>query len=146
MKILVEHATAECADRGTTPFFVYDNNSTQAQVKPQLMGIPAGQYLSIPANSPDLNKPVEHCFHQVKQKLLERLYTQAGHTLTPTMAQQWTLEAFQSIKLESLHKDIHSMPDTWGIVSTRRDVQFNTSRGEQVAGSQGNYPQSATYR
>ena len=146
MKILVQHATAECADRGTTPFFVYDNNSTQAKAKPALMGIPKGQYLSIPANSPDFNKPVEHTFNQIKKKLLDRLYAQSGQELTPKLAQEWTLQAFKAVKTTALEKDIKSMTDTWSIVSKRHDVEFTTSKGEVVCGSEGNYPHSATYR
>jgi hypothetical protein len=146
MKILVQKATAECDDKGTTPFFVYDNNSTQAKAKPRVMGMGAGQYLSITPNSPDFNKPVEHTFHQIKKKLHNKMYAHSGEALTPEMAQHWVLEAFEAVKTTSLHKDIHSMPDTWSIVSKRKDESFTTSKGEQVSGTEGGYAEPAGYR
>jgi hypothetical protein len=66
--------------------------------------------------------------------------------LTPQLARQWVLEAWNSITLESVKKDVESLKDTWLIVKSRLGVEVITSKNERIQGSGGDYPPSATCR
>ena len=146
MKILNDQATPQCAAHSKRPLYMYDNNSTQRDCKLSDMGLTGGQHVSIPPHSPDFNKPIEHVFNQIKRTLLDRLYRSHHDELTPAIAQQWVLEAFQQVTTESIQKDIDSLLDTWSIVAAFSDEQITTSRGEIISGSEGDYPASSKYR
>ncbi len=66
--------------------------------------------------------------------------------LTPALAQQWVVEAWNSITQESVKKDVESLKDTWLIVKTRLGETVTTSKKEKVQGSGGDYPPSPVYR
>jgi hypothetical protein len=56
------------------------------------------------------------------------------------------LEAWNSITLNSVKRDVQSLKDTWLIVKARLGVEVLTSKNEKIQGSGGDYPPSSTYR
>lgn len=150
MRLLNEHCTAALrsatGDPNIEPLYIYDNVATQSTAVYRAMGFRKNQHVATPEHSPDFNKPIEHCWNQIKQKLLRRVYESYDVVLTPAMAQQWVLEAWYSITQPSVEKDVKSLIDTWLIVKTRLGVDVTTSKHHKIAGSGGDYPPSAEYR
>ena len=146
MAILHEQATTACAARGTTPLYIYDNVALQHNARYSRMGFMAADHMKTPAHSPDFNKPVEHIFNQIKNKLLDKLYHEYDTPLTPERAQKLVLEAFKSITKQSIQLDIESLTDTWEIVAADADDTVHTMKKENIPGADGDYPCSPTYR
>lgn len=128
------------------PLYIYDTVALQQNAKYAPMGFDRAQHVATPAHSPDFNKPIEHCWNQIKRKLLDKVYHSHKVLLTAALARQWVLEAWNSITLESVRKDVESLKDTWLIVKSRLGVEVITSKNEKIQGSGGDYPPSATYR
>jgi hypothetical protein len=146
MTILHQQATTACATRGMQPLYIYDNVALQRNARYTKMGFRASDHMKTPAHSPDFNKPVEHIFNQVKNKLLQRLYAEYDTPLTPERAQKLVLEAFQSITITSIQADIESLIDTWEIVSADAGTTVHTTLNQFIPGADGDYPSSSTYR
>jgi hypothetical protein len=134
---------AATGDPEATPLYIYDTVALQQNAP---MGIDWTQHVKTPAHSPDFNKPIEHCWGQIKRKLLDRLYWEHNVLLTPELAREWVLEAWNSITQDSVERDVKSLKDTWLIVKSRLGVEVTTSKNEKIQGSGGDYPPSATYR
>lgn len=135
----------ESGDDTLTPLYVYDNVGLQRNASHHRMGIDRNLHVVTPTHSPDFNKPIEHCFNQIKQKLLNKLNAECDVECTPEIAQEWVAEAFYSIKTESLQADINSLKDTWAIVKARKDEVVTTTKGEEINGSDGDYIASSSY-
>lgn len=150
MKCLDEKCTAALraitGDPTITPLYVYDNVALQKNAKLSDMGLTRHQHVQTPQHSPDFNKPIEHCWNQLKNKLLSRIYQEYDAQLTPAMAQQWVKEAWDQITVASVKKDVESLKDTWLIIKTPLGQTVMTSKREQIEGSEGDYPSSSTYR
>jgi hypothetical protein len=137
---------AATGDPEATPLYIYDTVALQQNAKYAPMGIDHTQHVKTPAHSPDFNKPIEHCWNQIKRKLLDRVYRERNVSLTPALARQWVLQAWNSITLDSVRRDVESLKDTWLIVKSRLGVEVITSKNEKIQGCGGDYPPSATYR
>lgn len=133
-------------DATLKPLYVYDNVALQRNADYGAMGIDWWDHVETPAHSPDFNKPIEHCWNQIKSKVLSKLYQAYDEPLTPAKAQQMVQEAWNEIKLDSISKDVESLKDTWLIVKTPTDREVITSRGEKMQGTGGDYPGTSSYR
>lgn len=130
-KVCTEKLRAATGDPNIKPLYIFDNVALQAYASYQEMGIKWHQHVKTPGHSPDFNKPIEHCWNQIKRKLLNRVYESYDVMLTPALAQQWVVEAWNSITQESVKKDVESLKDTWLIVKTRLGETVTTSKKEK---------------
>lgn len=150
MKCLDEACTAALRNAtgrpDITPLYVYDNVALQKGASLADMGLSRHQHVKTPPHSPDFNKPIEHCWNQIKNKLLSKIYQAHTTELTPALAQQWVRDAWSQITVDSVKQDVESLKDTWLIIKTRKGRWFKTSKNEDVEGSEGDYPASSTYR
>lgn len=150
MKCLHERCTAALlaatGDPTITPLYIYDNVALQKGAKMRDMGLTCHHHVKTPAHSPDFNKPIEHCWNQLKQKLLTMVYQACDVRLTPAMAQQWVQDAWDSITIVSVKKDVESLKDTWLIIKTPAGQTVLTSKRQPIEGSEGDYPSSSVYR
>jgi transposase len=133
-------------DPTITPLYVYDNVALQKGAKMSDMGLSRHQHVETPQHSPDFNKPIEHCWNQLKKKLLTKVYQAYDAVVTPELAQTWVLEAWNEIDRAAVARDVKSLEDTWSIIKTPSDQTFLTSKKEKINGSEGDYPPSAKYR
>jgi transposase len=133
-------------DASLKPLFVYDNVALQKTANYGAMSIERTQHVQTPPHSPDFNKPIEHCWNQIKSKVLSKLYRAYDVELTAALAQQMVQEAWNEIKRDSIRRDVESLKDTWLIVKTPTNNEVTTSRNEQIQGSGGDYPGTSTYR
>lgn len=150
MKLLNEKCTQELrrctGNADILPLYVYDNVALQKGAQLSDIGLAWHQHVTTPAHSPDFNKPIEHCWNHIKRQLLNRIYSSYDVELTPALAQQWVGEAWESITVASVDKDVKSLKDTWAIIKADLGVEVVTSKNEKIQGSGGDYPPSSTYR
>lgn len=150
MKILHDKATtalrAAMNDPEVKPLYIFDNVGLQKKSGWRRIGYSQHSHVKTPPHSPDFNKPIEHCFNQIKRTLLERVVEECDVALTPELAQQWVLEAFESITQASIQRDVKSLVDTWRIVSTKADEEVCTEDQKWVKGSWGDYISVPKYR
>jgi hypothetical protein len=129
-----------------TPLYIFDNVSLQKEASSSRIGYSRHAHVKTPAHSPDFNKPIEHVFNQIKDRILVRLDEEAGVVITGKKAQKWVRQAFEAVTTESLQADIMSLLDTWAIVKSAENVTVTTSKQEEMPGSNGDYPSSEVYR
>lgn len=122
------------------PLFCYDNNRIQAGADFKRMYFKKHQWVHIPPYSPDFNKPIEHVFHQMKQKLGDRIYHHTG-PLEVQDLRQWVLDIFEKqISTASIAKDVHSLKNTYLAVSTDKGHAIKAPNGQTVMGTGGDWP------
>lgn len=133
-------AHTQWPDPDKPPLFCYDNASIQGRANYQRMGFSYHQRVRIPVKSPDFNKPIEHVFHQIKDKLRERLY----ENILPVdgqLVQQWVRDIWQNeITARSIAKDVASLDKTYLAVSTPKGQYTHHPDGTLVEGSGGDFP------
>ena len=78
------------------PLFCYDNNRIQSQASYSEMGFPHHRKVWIPVHSPDFNKPIEHVFHLIKERLGHKIYNHMG-SVDAKLLQKWVMDIFNSI-------------------------------------------------
>lgn len=123
------------------PLYCYDNNRIQAGANFRRMYFSMKQWVTIPTYSPDFNKPIEHVFHQMKDKLRNRIYQHQG-PLDVQQLRRWVLDIFeQEISTDSIAKDVHSLKDTYLAVTTEKGHAVTTSTGRTVLGTGGDWPE-----
>ncbi len=130
-------------NREPKPLFCYDNAKIQDEATFNRMRFRWHQRIKIPPHSPDFNKPIEHVFHQIKDKLREKLYG-CTEVVTAEKVQQWILEIWGDhqcgIRTASIAKDVKSLKKTYLAVATDKDVEVEHDDGSLVLGSGGDYP------
>jgi beta-xylosidase len=142
--VLISHlAHQHWPNKKQKPLFCYDNAKIQDLASYSSMGIQWHQRIKIPPHSPDFNKPIEHVFHQIKDKLREKLYG-CTEVVTAEKVQEWILEIWNDhthgIRTASVAKDVKSLKKTYLAIKTRKDVEVRHDDGSLVLGSGGDYP------
>lgn len=139
MKILSSKAAQQLSTKGLEPLFCYDNNRIQKGAEWGRMGITRQQKVEIPTHSPDFNKPIEHVFNQIKEKLCEYIYD-SHEVLTPELLQQWVVLIFQGISADSIARDVSSLEQTYLAVSADKGQLISDGYSQIVQGTGGDYP------
>lgn len=140
MAILHGLAVLQCARKGWKPLYCYDNNRIQAGANFRRMGFHRSQWVNIPTYSPDFNKPIEHVFNQIKEKLRIRLYQHKG-PVTATLLQQWVVDVWENeISAEGIAKDVESLKNTYLAVSTKKGESVHAPNGQSLLGTGGDWP------
>lgn len=121
------------------PLFCYDNNHLQKNARWSAMGFRHHQKVWIPVHSPDFNKPIEHIFHIIKERLGEKIYNHLG-PVDAQLLQQWVVQIFSSIPPSSIAKDVASLKRTYRAVSTDLGRQVEVDGGGKVIGTGGDWP------
>lgn len=123
------------------PLYCYDNNRIQANAEFRRMYFACHQRVHIPPYSPDFNKPIEHVFHQMKDKLRVKIYQHNG-PLEVKQLRKWVVEIFeQEISVDSIAKDVQSLKNTYLAVSTDKGCAKTTPNGHTVMGTGGDWPE-----
>lgn len=128
----------EYPDPKHPPLFCYDNNAIQENARYARMGFPQHQRVHIPVHSPDFNKPIEHVFHIIKERLGQKIYNHVG-SVDAKLLQKWVLEIFKSIRPSSIAKDVASLKRTYRAVSTDLGRQVDVAGGGTVIGTGGDW-------
>lgn len=137
---ITQQATSTWGSRDSKPFFCYDNAKWQAYAKYSNMGMSGHQRIKIPPHSPDMNKPIEHVFNQIKQKLAERFY-KCTEEITAHTVQEWVRDIFENeITTESIKKDALSLKKTYLAIKTYKGDEVYHDDGSKVVGTGGDYP------
>lgn len=137
---IVQHATRTWGSGNSKPFFCYDNANWQRYAKFSNMGMTRHQRIIIPPHSPDMNKPIEHVFNQIKQKLAERFYNYT-EVVTAEMVQEWVRDIFENeISTTSIMKDALSLKKTYLAIKTYKGDVVRHDDGSKVVGTGGDYP------
>lgn len=107
------------ADREGRPFFVsWDNATTHAFAdRLQLLGLRPGQYLKLPARSPDLHQIIEHPFSQLKTSFVGELYRHRWE-FAQDQAVDWVLSWCKNITGDKIRGNLQLMPKLYLAVST----------------------------
>lgn len=140
MKAVVTKATSQMGELEMKPLFSYDNNSIQQVPNMGEMGLRESDRLPLSRYSPDMHKPIEHVFAQLKKKLEWELLQPRAHALTPHEAQALVGKCFKSISTESIFYDVCSLPLTYFVVSRGQGVLAMGPDGEAHVCSGGNWP------
>jgi hypothetical protein len=140
MKNIVQQAAVTWGNGDLKPFFCYDNAKWQAHANFSNMGMSRHQRIVIPPHSPDMNKPIEHVFHQIKQKLAERFY-KSTEEITAHTVQEWVRDIFENeITTASIMKDALSLKKTYLAIKTEKGDEVYYDDGSKVVGTGGDYP------
>lgn len=121
------------------PLFCYDNAAIQKQARYNRMGFNFHQRIEIPPRSPDFNKPIEHVFNQVKEKLRDRLY-ECAEPVTPHLVQDWVMDiCMNEISTASIAADVQSLEKTYLAVKTPQGIEVMCDDGTTLIGSGGDF-------
>lgn len=139
MRLLCDIADGHWRASGKKPLFCYDNAAIQVGAHYQRMGFAYHQRVVIPTHSPDFNKPIEHVFHQIKDRLMERLY-ECAQPVTAQLVQDWILDIWASdISTDSIAADAKSLKKTYLAVKTDKGVEVEHDDTTKVIGSGGDF-------
>lgn len=120
--------------------YQWDNNSIQVDADTERMGLDPSARVHLPEYSPDMNKPIEHVFAQLKRSIMEELAKHEGEHITPALAQRITTKCFKALNKASIQKDISSLPLTWRVIAADQDTTITGPGGKLWCGTGGNYP------
>jgi hypothetical protein len=123
MKVFVQIAIKDTIKRtGLPPFFSWDNCSVFKAASLEEIGIPAGLKLPHAEYSPDMHKPIEHAWAQLKHNVQEELLQPAVAQLHPREAQRLVSRCFKRIRQDSICRDVLSLPVTYHVIAGAEGV------------------------
>jgi hypothetical protein len=141
MKSLVPAATALTLQlSGQKPLFSWDNNSIFKSASLQNMGLQPWDKVALSEYSPDLHKPIEHAFAQLKHTVQEQLLQPRSQPLSAAEAQQLVYDSFKAISTDSIKKDVDSLPVTYHVVAGEKGVVSQGPDGCYHVCSGGDWP------
>jgi hypothetical protein len=120
--------------------FSWDNNSIFKSADLQRMGLQPADKVALSEYSPDLHKPIEHVFAQLKHAVQEQLLQPRSQPLTAAEAQQLVYDCFMAISTESIRKDVDSLPVTYHVVAGDKGVVSQGPDGRYHMCSGGDWP------
>lgn len=125
---------------GKMPQISLDNNSIFKSASLQRMGLQPCQKVALSEYSPDLHKPIEHAFAQVKHIVQEELLQPRSKALTAVEAQQLVYDSFKKISIDSIRRDVDSLPVTYHVVAGDKGVVSQGPDGRYHVCSGGDWP------
>lgn len=125
---------------GKLPRFSWDNNSIFKSASLERMGLQPQDKVALSEYSPDLHKPIEHTFAQLKHTVQEELLQPRSQPLTPAEAQQLVHDCFKAISTASIRKDVESLPVTYHVVAGDKGVVSQGPDGRYHVCSGGDWP------
>lgn len=118
-KVLEEAYKIQTLIERNQPVYSFDNWSGHKQAAEALhLDVKEGTRAPLPPKSPDMHKVIEHVFNTVQNEFGKRLWMHPGeHDMSTYLA---VLEdiLFNFITVESVRKDIDSLPKTYEHIMT----------------------------
>lgn len=141
MKVVVPAAKQlTVQNSGQLPLFSWDNNSIFKSASLERMGLQIGDKVPLSEYSPDLHKPIEHAFAQLKHTVQEQLLQPRSQALSATEAQQLVYDSFKAISTDGISKDVGSLPVTYHVVAGEKGVVSQGPDGRYHVCSGGDWP------
>jgi hypothetical protein len=141
MKFLVPVAKELTVQKtGQMPQFSWDNNSIFKSASLERMGLQPQDKVALSEYSPDLHKPIEHAFAQLKHTVQEQLLQPRSQPLSAEEAQQLVYDSFKAISTVSIQKDVSSLPVTCHVVAGDKGVVSQGPDGGYHVCSGGDWP------
>ena len=134
------------------PLLSYDNNKIQVGVnisnltyaqghedKEVFRLIPEQHKVDLPTYSPDMNRPIEHVFAQVKGYVRDAIYKGESDFSNHKELHKVVLEAFKALKPAAIRDDIKGLPLLWRILNTTEGETFEYPPNHKHVGTGGGY-------
>jgi hypothetical protein len=142
-------------DTNMWPVLSYDNNKIQLAVDVRHLEYAQGQEgkvvirldpafnkVDLPTYSPDMNRPIEHVFADVKQRVRAAIYGAQRDFTKSAVLQDEVKKAFKALTPGAVQKDVYGLPLLWQVLSTAEGATFPDSQGHTHVGTGGDYPPS----
>lgn len=120
--------------------FSWDNNSIFKSASLEVMGLQPWEKLPLSEYSPDMHKPIEHAFAQLKHSMQQKLLQPRSQPLTAKEAQQLMEECFRAISVNGIWKDVQSLPVTYHVIAGDKGVVSQGPDGCHHVCSGGDWP------
>lgn len=140
MSKLVAEAREKHAEVGMPLMFCYDHNKIQESADPVKMGILPGEILPSAKYSPDMHKPIEHAWAQLKKEVEKQLLQPCARELTAARAQALVRDCFFGLSRAGILKDVCSLPVTYCVIAGERGSKVEGPDRAEHTGTGGDWP------
>lgn len=140
MSLLVPEARKMNAAGRMAVRFCYDHNKIQESADPVKMGILPGEILPSAKYSPDMHKPIEHAWAQLKKEVEKQLLQPRARELTAADAQALVRKCFFGLSRAGIFKDVCSLPVTYCVIAGERGSSVQGPDGADHTGTGGDWP------
>lgn len=123
----------------------FDNVNFQKGASLEYMGLQPDEKLPLPRYAPDMHKPIEHVWAQVKHDMQNVLLQPRDTPLTALEAQQLMVQCFQRVDAGGIFRDVCSLAVTYHVIQGDEGASLQGPDGQLHVCTGGYWP-SRRYR